>query len=155
LIEEFRTFALRGNVVDMAVGIIIGGAFSTIVRSLVDDIIMPPVGLFLGDVAFQDLFVVLRVGSDVPPPYATITAAQEAGAVTLNYGLFINNVISFLILAFTIFMVIRMMNQTRERFRHVEKTESAPTEKACHTALPASQCRLNAARIAPPNLQTD
>jgi large conductance mechanosensitive channel len=131
LIEEFRTFALRGNVVDMAVGIIIGGAFSTIVRSLVDDIIMPPVGLFLGDVAFQDLFVVLRVGSDVPPPYATITAAQEAGAVTLNYGLFINNVISFLILAFTIFMVIRMMNQTRERFRHVEKTESAPTEKAC------------------------
>jgi large conductance mechanosensitive channel len=133
LVEDFRKFALQGNVVDMAVGIIIGGAFSTIVRSLVNDIVMPPIGVLLGNVDFQDLFWVLRSGTQTPGPYATISAAQEAGAITLNYGLFINNIISFFIMAFTVFMAIRMMNQAREsiRRRDADQEEEAPITKEC------------------------
>ena len=136
LIKEFREFALKGNVVDMAVGIIIGGAFSTIVRSLVDDVIMPPVGILLGNVDFQDLFIVLRQGNEALGPYPTIAAAQEAGAVTLNYGVFINNVISFLILAGTIFMVIRLMNQVRKQNEAETPTEE-PDSKDCPFCLSA------------------
>jgi large conductance mechanosensitive channel len=112
MFREFKEFALRGNVVDMAVGIVIGGAFGTIVSSLVNDILMPPIGLAIGGTDFSNLFIALREGT-TPGPYATPAAAREAGAVTLNLGLFLNAVISFLILAFALFMVVKGMNAAR------------------------------------------
>jgi len=112
MLKEFKAFAMRGNVVDMAVGIIIGAAFGSIVKSLVDDIIMPPVGLLLGNVDFSELFFVLKEGA-VAEPYATLAAAREAGAVTLNYGLFVNAVVSFTIVAFAVFLLIRSINRLR------------------------------------------
>lgn len=119
MLKEFKEFAMRGNVMDMAVGIIIGAAFGTIVKSLVDDVIMPPIGLLLGGVDFTDFFITLSGGD-----YATLVAAKEAGAVTLNYGAFINTVISFLIVAFAVFLLIKQMN------RVVKKEEAAPAEPA-------------------------
>lgn len=127
MFKEFREFAMRGNVVDMAVGIIIGAAFGAIVKSIVDDIIMPPIGLLLGNVDFSNLFVVLREGHKAAGPYATVADAHAAGAVTLNYGLFINTLISFLIIAFSVFMLIRTMNRLQQR---LEKPAAATT-KAC------------------------
>jgi large conductance mechanosensitive channel len=127
IIKEFKEFAVKGNVVDMAVGIIIGGAFGTIVKSLVDDVIMPPVGLMLGGVDFKDLFMVLRAG-DPGPPYVTIADAQASGAVTLNYGQFINNIIAFVIVAFAVFILVKGIN----RMRREEQVEpKSPTDKAC------------------------
>ena len=110
MLQEFKQFAMRGNVVDMAVGIIIGGAFGTIVKSLVSDVIMPPIGLLLGGVDFSELFVTLKEGAAVGP-YATLASAQEAGAVIVSYGLFINSVISFLIVAFAVFLLIKSLNK--------------------------------------------
>jgi len=127
LVKEFKEFAVKGNVVDMAVGIIIGGAFGTIVKSLVDDIIMPPIGLLLNNVDFKDLFLVLRSGA-TPGPYATIADAQAAGAVTLNYGQFINNIVAFLIVAFAVFMLVKGVNRLR---REEQAAPAAPTDKAC------------------------
>ncbi len=128
MFKEFKEFALRGNVVDMAVGIVIGAAFGTIVRSLVADVIMPPIGLLLGGADFTDLFVVLKQGLDIAGPYASLAEAQAAGAVTINYGVFINSIISFLIIAFAIFMVIRQMNRLK---REEEAPPAEPTTKAC------------------------
>lgn len=125
MLKEFRDFAMRGNVVDMAVGIIIGAAFGAIVKSLVDDMLMPPIGLLLGQVDFSNLFVVLREGA-VAGPYASLAAAKTAGAVTVNYGLFINSVISFLIVALAVFLLIRNLN----RLKRVE-TSTAPDTKEC------------------------
>ena len=105
MVKEFKEFAVKGNVVDMAVGIIIGGAFGTIVKSMVADVIMPPIGLLLGGVDFTNLFVVLGEGA-----YESLDAAKEAGAATINYGVFFNNVISFIIVAFAVFMMIKAMN---------------------------------------------
>jgi len=127
MMEEFKKFAMRGNVVDMAVGIIIGGAFGTIVKSLVSDVIMPPVGLLLGGVDFTDMFLVLKEGA-AAAPYATLEAAKEAGAVTLNVGVFINNIISFLIVAFAVFLLIKGMNSLQ---RQEEEAPAEPTEKEC------------------------
>ncbi|MAL11239.1 MAG: large conductance mechanosensitive channel protein MscL [Maricaulis sp.] len=110
MFNEFKKFAMRGNVVDLAVGFILGGAFSTIVKSLVDDILMPPLGLVLGGVDFTNLYIVLGEGQ-----YESLAAAQEAGAATINYGLFINNVIAFLILAFALFLIIKGMNRMQEK----------------------------------------
>jgi large conductance mechanosensitive channel len=124
---EFKKFAMRGNVVDMAVGIIIGGAFGTIVKSLVDDVIMPPIGLLLGGVDFSDLFITLKEGATAGP-YATVEAAKEAGAVTLNAGLFVNSVISFTIVAFAVFMLIKGMNSLQKK---EEEAPAEPTEKDC------------------------
>ncbi|MDB5812035.1 MAG: large-conductance mechanosensitive channel protein [Betaproteobacteria bacterium] len=122
MFEEFKKFAMRGNVVDMAVGVIIGAAFGKIVDSLVKDLIMPPIGLLLGRVDFANLFVVLKDG--VPPgPYLSLDIAQKAGAVTFNYGIFINACISFLIVAFAVFMLIRAIN----RMRSAKQDEPAPT----------------------------
>ncbi len=119
MLKEFKEFAMRGNVVDMAVGIIIGAAFGTIVQSLVKDVIMPPIGLALGNVDFSNLFTVLKEG--VPPgPYAALVDAQNAGAVTINYGAFINTIISFLIVAFAVFLLIRSINNMKK------KEEEAP-----------------------------
>jgi large conductance mechanosensitive channel len=127
IIKEFKEFAVKGNVVDMAVGIIIGGAFGTIVKSLVDDVIMPPVGLMLGGVDFKDLFMVLRAG-DPGPPYVTIADAQASGAVTLNYGQFINNIIAFVIVAFAVFILVKGINRLR---REEQVDPESPTDKAC------------------------
>ncbi|MDZ7628156.1 MAG: large conductance mechanosensitive channel protein MscL [Parvularculaceae bacterium] len=109
IIKEFQEFAVKGNVLDMAVGIIIGGAFGTIVKSLVDDVIMPPIGLLLGGVDFSDLFVPLKGGS-----YASLAAAQEAGAPVIAYGQFINNVISFIVVAWAVFLLVKAMNKFKK-----------------------------------------
>ena len=129
--KEFKEFAMRGNVVDMAVGIIIGAAFGTIVKSLVDDVIMPPIGLILGNVDFSNLFLVLKSGS-APGPYASVAEAAKAGAVTLAYGKFINTVISFVIVAFSVFMLIKGMNQLQ---RKKEEPAAEPTTKECPFCL--------------------
>ena len=113
MLKEFKEFVMRGNVMDMAVGIIIGAAFGAIVTSLVNDVIMPPVGLLLGGADFSSLFVLLKAGAKAPPPYASVAEAKAAGAVTLNIGLFINAVISFVILAFAIFMIVKAVNRIR------------------------------------------
>ena len=119
MLEEFKKFALKGNVLDMAVGIIIGAAFGTIVQSLVNDVIMPPIGVILGGVDFTDLFITLRQGT-VAGTYETLAAAREAGAVTINYGVFANAMVSFVIVAFAVFMLVRGFNQLRT------KEEAAP-----------------------------
>ncbi|MBU0742742.1 large-conductance mechanosensitive channel protein MscL [bacterium] len=132
MFKEFKEFAIKGNVVDMAVGIIIGAAFGTIVKSLVADVIMPPIGLLLGGVDFANLFVVLKAGAEAAGPYETLTMAQEAGAVTMNIGVFINTIISFLIVAFAVFMVIRNINKLK---REDVAPPAAPTTKDCPHCL--------------------
>jgi large conductance mechanosensitive channel len=131
MLKEFKDFALRGNVVDMAVGIIIGAAFGTIVTSLVNDILMPPIGLILGGVDFASFFALLKAGSP-PGPYASLADAQAAGAVTINYGVFFNNVISFLIVAFVMFLLIRGINQLQ---KEKEAPPAEPTTKECPYCL--------------------
>lgn len=133
MFKEFREFAMRGNVVDMAVGIIIGSAFGTIVKSLVTDILMPPIGLMFGGVDFSDLFLTLKEGA-TPGPYVTLASAQEAGAVTIGYGVFINSVISFLIVALAVFFVIRGINAMK---RQEEAPQEEPTTKDCPFCLSA------------------
>lgn len=122
--KEFREFAVKGNVIDMAVGIIIGGAFGKIVSSLVNDIIMPPIGKLLGGVDFSNLFITLG-----EQKFATLAEAAEAGAATINYGVFINNVLDFLIIALSIFFVIRWMNKLKKK--EVPAPEPVPTTKEC------------------------
>ena len=128
MFEEFKKFAMRGNVVDMAVGIVIGGAFALIVSSLVADVIMPPIGMILGNVDFANLFTVLKEGS-TPAPYASLAEAKTAGAVTINYGAFINSIVSFIIVAFAIFIVVRVMNRMQEE--EEAPAEEEPTTKEC------------------------
>jgi large conductance mechanosensitive channel len=115
VLKEFREFAIKGNVVDLAVGVIIGAAFGAIVASLVADVIMPPLGLLLGGLDFRDFFVVLREGTKAAPPYATLADAKAAGAVTLTYGLFFNAILTFLIQAWAIFLLVRGMNRLRRQ----------------------------------------
>ncbi|MDH3584451.1 MAG: large-conductance mechanosensitive channel protein MscL [Phycisphaerae bacterium] len=122
MVKEFKEFAMKGNMVDMAVGIVIGAAFGTIIKSLVADIIMPPIGLLLGGVDFSNLFVVLKDAAGGAGAYESLDAAQKAGAVTLNYGAFINTIVSFLIIGFAIFMVIKALNNAKK------KEEEAPAE---------------------------
>ena len=128
MFKEFKEFAMRGNVVDMAVGIIIGAAFGKIVESLVKDLIMPPIGLLLGKVDFSNLFVVLREGASAGP-YFSVEAAQKAGAVTFNYGMFINTCISFLIVAFAVFMLIRAVNRLKRAEDAKPAAPAAPPEE--------------------------
>ena len=125
MLKEFKEFAMRGNVLDMAVGIIIGAAFGTIVRSLVNDVIMPPIGLAMGGVDFSNMFITLREGGKAAGPYASLAAAKDAGAVTLNYGVFVNSIVSFLIVAFAIFMVVKGANSLKE-----EQAEATPAPTA-------------------------
>jgi large conductance mechanosensitive channel len=127
VLREFREFAVRGNVIDMAVGIIIGAAFGAIVASLVDDIIMPPIGLLLGGVRFEDLFLVLRSGEPLGP-YLTLADAKTAGAVTINYGVFITHLMTFVIVAFAVFMLVRAINRLR---RQQQVAPATPTERPC------------------------
>ncbi len=113
MLREFREFAVRGNVVDIAVGLVIGAAFGAIVTSLVSDVVMPPIGLLLGGVDFSNLFLVLKEGAEQPAPYASLADAKAAGAVTVNIGLFLNTIISFLLIAFAMFLVVRSVNRLR------------------------------------------
>ena len=122
---------MRGNVIDMAVGIIIGAAFGKIVDSLVKDIIMPPLGLLLGKVDFANLFLVLKDGPTIPGPYMSLDVAQNAGAVTLNVGLFINVMISFIIVAFAVFILIKAVNKLQESLDKKDKAAEAKTTKTC------------------------
>jgi large conductance mechanosensitive channel len=131
MLKEFKEFAMRGNVVDMAVGIIIGAAFGLIITSVVNDVIMPPIGLLLGNVDFSNLFLVMKDGATTGP-YASLKLAKDAGAVTLNYGLFINTVINFLIVAFAVFLLIRAMNKMKKAPAPVT---AEPTTKACPHCL--------------------
>lgn len=124
MLQEFKEFALRGNVVDMAVGIVIGAAFSTIVKSLVDDIIMPPIGVLTGGVDFSNIYIPLSGAH-----YDSLAQAREAGAPTMNVGLFINSVISFTIVAFVLFMVIKAMNQLRRKQEEAPATEPPPSRE--------------------------
>jgi large conductance mechanosensitive channel len=139
MLDEFKKFIMRGNVLDMAVGIVMGTAFVAIVRSFVNDIIMPPIGLLLGGIDFSNLFILLKQGV-TPGPFLTVAEAQEAGAVTLNYGIFINTIISFLIIALAIFLVIRKINSMKK------KEEAAPPSTKecpyCFTMIPikAKRC---------------
>jgi len=142
MLKEFKEFAMRGNVIDMAVGIIIGVAFGTIVKSLVADVIMPPIGLLLGNVDFSNFFIVLKEGS-IAGPFASLADAQKAGAVTINYGVFINTIISFIIIAFVVFLLIRFINKLK---REAEAPPAEPTTKECPHCL--STIPIKAARCA-------
>ncbi len=142
MLKEFKEFILRGNVLDMAVGIIIGAAFGAIITSLVADIIMPPIGLLLGGVDFVNLFVLLK-GGDPSGPYTSLADAQAAGAVTINYGVFANAVISFLIVAFVMFLLIRTVNRLK---REEEAPPAEPTTKECPYCL--STISIKASRCA-------
>ena len=127
MFKEFKEFAMKGNMIDMAVGIVIGAAFGAIITALVADVIMPPIGILLGNVDFSNLFVLLKEGK-VPGPYDSLAAAKSAGAVTLNYGIFLNTIISFLIIAFSVFLVVKNINRLRKQ---QEAPPAEPTTKEC------------------------
>ncbi|MHC2995565.1 MAG: large-conductance mechanosensitive channel protein MscL [Candidatus Atribacteria bacterium] len=129
--KEFKKFAMRGNVIDMAVGIIIGTTFGVIVKSLVSDVIMPSVGMFLGKVDFTNLFIILKEGK-IDGPYVSLASAQEAGAVTVNYGVFVNTIVNFFIVAFAIFLLIRVINKIKMK---EEALTPEPTTKGCPYCL--------------------
>ena len=139
MLKEFREFIMRGNVIDLAVGVIIGAAFGGVVTSLVNDVIMPPIGLALGQVDFKELFVLLKEGT-TPGPYATVAAAKAAGAVTLNWGAFVNTVINFLIVGFAIFMIVRAVNRIHKK---PEPAPAAPTKECpyCLSSVPLKATR--------------
>lgn len=129
LMKEFKEFALKGNMLDLAIGIILGAAFGTIVKSLVDDIIMPPIGMLLGNIDFANLFIVIKEPANVNIPLTTPEIAKNLGAVTLNYGRFINNIVTFLIVAFSVFMVVKMLNAFKRKAEAEEISE--PVTKEC------------------------
>jgi large conductance mechanosensitive channel len=140
MMKDFKEFAMRGNVLDMAVGIIIGAAFATIIKSLVEDIIMPPIGLLLGNVDFTNLFLVLKQGTTAGP-YAALADAKAAGAVSINYGVFINTIITFLIVAFSVFLIVRSFVRMKKK---EEAPPAAPTTKECprcFSAIPIKATR--------------
>jgi large conductance mechanosensitive channel len=138
MLKEFKEFAMRGNVLDLAVGIIIGGAFGTIVKSLVDDVIMPPVGLALGNVDFSNIFLLLKEGPKAAAPYASLADAKAAGAVTMNVGLFINSIITFLIVAFSVFLLVRTANRMQPAKAPAPSTKDCPH---CRMPIPVAATR--------------
>lgn len=147
-VREFRKFAMRGNITDMAIGFTVGAAFSTIAKSLVNDLLMPPIGLVLGRADFSDLFWLLKEGPDAPAPYATVGDAEAAGAVTLNYGEFINSIVAFLIVALAMFLIIRAIHRVEDRLedRFAEDKPEAdePDHKKCpycRSTIPYRACR--------------
>lgn len=151
ILEEFKKFALRGNVVDLAIGFTVGAAFSTVAKSLVEDVIMPPIGLVLGRADFSDLFLLLKAGEEQTSPYATLADAQAAGAVTINYGVFINNALALLVVALAMFIIIRLVNRADEaledEFGTVDEApaDAEPSTKKCaycRSAIPyrATRC---------------
>jgi large conductance mechanosensitive channel len=149
MLSEFRKFIARGNVIDLAVGIVIGAAFTSVVNSFVNDVLMPPIGLITGGVDFTNLFITLSEGE-----YASLAEATEAGAATINYGLFINSIISFTIVAFAVFMLIQSYNRLRERH---EVAPAAPTDVECPFCLfkvpiGATRCAHCTSELAAPGL---
>lgn len=143
MLSEFKTFIVRGNMVDLAVGIVIGAAFTTVVSSFVNDLLLPPIGLLLGKVDFGNLFVTLAGGS-----YPTIAAAKTAGVPTLNYGLFINNIINLAIVGFAVFLVVKQVNRVRGPAPAAPPTRECP---ACTSAIPlrARRCPFCTSDVAP------
>lgn len=151
LFQEFKDFILQGNAIDLAIGLIIGSAFGAVVNSIVNNLLMPPLGLLLGNVDFSDLYIVLRQGDQVLPPNATLTVAQEVGAVTFNYGQFLTDLISFILLGIGVFLIVRAINRLNEQARAVkeqladEEEVAEPTEKECpychkEISIKASRC---------------
>ena len=137
MLKEFKEFAMRGNVLDMAVGIVIGAAFGAIVASFVADVIMPPIGLLLGNVDFSNIFAVLKEGK-VAGPYASVAAAKAAGATTINFGLFVNTIINFVIVAFAIFLVVKNVNKLKRTPPAVPTTKECPH---CLSTIPIKATR--------------
>ena len=137
IMKEFREFAVKGNAIDLAVGVVIGAAFGKIVSSLVDDIIMPPIGMILGKIDFSNLFLMLHEGNPAGP-YASLADAKKAGAVTLNYGSFINVMVSFLIIAFAVFLLVKAINQLRRQEEAAPSTKPCPY---CQSAIPLAATR--------------
>lgn len=129
--DDFKTFVLRGNLVDLAVGFTVGAAFSTVAKSLVNDLLMPPIGLALGGVDFSDLFITLKQGTQAEGPYQTLAEATAAGAVTLNYGQFANTVLALVIVALAMFILIRMFMRIEQAFDGDDTSEGTPTSKKC------------------------
>ncbi|HEX8942137.1 MAG TPA: large conductance mechanosensitive channel protein MscL [Gemmatimonadaceae bacterium] len=139
MLKDFKAFIMRGNVMDLAVAVVIGAAFGAIVKSFVDDIIMPPIGLALGHVDFSNLYVLLKDGPKAPPPYSSLAEAHAAGAVTLNYGAFINNIIAFLIIALAVFVIVRMVSRMYAKPAPVtENTKACPR---CTMSIPKAATR--------------
>ena len=126
MLSDFKTFVMRGNVMDLAVAVIIGAAFGAITKSLVDDVIMPPIGLALGGIDFANMFVVLREGTTAAGPYATLADAKAAGAVTLNYGLFITSIVTFVIIAFAVYLLVRAINRLQRPAAVAVTTKDCP-----------------------------
>ena len=137
MFKEFREFAVRGSVVDLAVGLILGASFGSIVKSAVDDLLMPPIGLLTGDVDFADQFALLKAGTP-PGPYVSLEQAKAAGAVTMNYGVFLNNVISFLLIALAVFLLVRVVNRLRREEPPPPSSKSCPF---CATDIPLAAVR--------------
>jgi large conductance mechanosensitive channel len=144
MLKEFRDFVLRGNVIELAVAFILGAAFTVVVRSFADDVLMPPVGLLFGDLDFRDFFVVMKEGA-TPGPYASLQAAKDAGAVVWAYGLFITAVITFVITAFALFLVIKAAKRVQERQKEAPAA-AAPTTKKCPFCM--SDVNISATRCA-------
>lgn len=139
MLKEFKEFAIKGNMVDLAIGVIMGGAFGAVVNSLVTDVIMPPLGALLGGVDFSSKMWVIKAGATVAPPYATPAAAAEAGAVVMSYGAFINTVINFLVIAVAIFIAVKAMNRLRNEQEAEVTTKECPYCKT-EIALAATRC---------------
>ena len=137
MLKDFRAFIMRGNVIDLAIGVIIGVAFGAVVKSLVDDVIMPPIGLATGGIDFSNKFIVLKEGTAAAGPYASVAAAKAAGATTLNYGLFVNNVVSFLIIGFCAFLVVRAVN----RLTHAPASAKTKPCPYCTMDIPLAATR--------------
>lgn len=139
MLKEFRTFIMRGNVLDLAIAVVIGAAFGGVVKSMVDDVIMPPIGLAVGKVDFSNRYVLLRDGANAPGPYASLAEAKEAGAVTLNYGMFLNSIIGFLIIAAAIFAIVKVANRvSRVPAPPPPNTKECPF---CRNAIPLAATR--------------
>lgn len=160
MFSEFKKFVMRGNLIDLAIGFTVGAAFSTVAKSLVEDIIMPPVGLITGGADFADHFLVLKEGSEAAAPYATLADAQGAGAVTLNYGVFLNNVLALLLVAIAMFAIIRAINRIHDEMTEDEpsKDDKTSTEKKCRYCksiidFKAIRCPHCTSELSPPKLQ--
>jgi len=138
MLKDFKAFIMRGNVIDLAIGVIIGIAFGAVVKSLVDDVIMPPIGLATGGIDFSNKFAVLKDGAAAAGPYASVAAAKAAGATTLNYGVFVNNVVSFLIIGFCAFLIVRAVNKLVHEPPPPSKTKPCPY---CATEIPLAATR--------------
>lgn len=135
MLSEFKKFVLRGNFVDLAIGFTVGAAFTTVAKSIVNDLIMPPIGLLIGEVEFEDMFLILRAG-EPEGPYLTLAAAQEAGAVTLNYGVFLNNVIALVLVGIAMFLIVRLVNRLDSAMDKELDKEPPPPEEPSHKKCP-------------------